>query len=370
MRVAFDPAKRRVWRICSSCDEWNLLGPEAAAAALPELEARFAALTATGEVRGEFAPVRVGAVELLRLGVRGDADSAFALRLDDEVRHREKMFRGAVIFGAVAISAMAVVEYFILGFDPWQWLTFVVMFAISAPVTLLDRRLAGGCVAASSWAITIAVLTLGLVAIFHHFGWGRVSDILFGMALVTPIMLLFLAGSRRWISIAQGYTTTGRLVGDTSNELRNLTIDWDRHGRAMIRDMPGGGVVAGDAVYDLYHFIWPRRPGVAARKIPTLSTTMAARAADLPRAAGGMRGLRRALDGYRRDRDGRIAIVDLPWIYLVAIDIAMTIEMQRDDSRIDALRARSAEASRIADEADRLLREQGESASVRDDAPE
>ena len=36
-KVAFDPAHRRVWRICASCDEWNLLGTEAAVAALPEL---------------------------------------------------------------------------------------------------------------------------------------------------------------------------------------------------------------------------------------------------------------------------------------------------------------------------------------------
>ena len=40
--VAFDPDANRVWRICTKCHHWNLLGPEASAAAIPELTARFA----------------------------------------------------------------------------------------------------------------------------------------------------------------------------------------------------------------------------------------------------------------------------------------------------------------------------------------
>lgn len=40
-RIAFDKGGTRVWRICTSCGQWNLLGREAAASALPELELRF-----------------------------------------------------------------------------------------------------------------------------------------------------------------------------------------------------------------------------------------------------------------------------------------------------------------------------------------
>nr|MBP7620697.1 hypothetical protein [Gemmatimonadales bacterium] len=50
-RIAFDPGQRRVWRICTKCGEWNLLGAEAAGAALVELEARVGQLPA--DVLGE-----------------------------------------------------------------------------------------------------------------------------------------------------------------------------------------------------------------------------------------------------------------------------------------------------------------------------
>jgi len=46
--VAFDPDANRVWRICAKCHHWNLLGPEASAAAMPELVARFATLPCAG----------------------------------------------------------------------------------------------------------------------------------------------------------------------------------------------------------------------------------------------------------------------------------------------------------------------------------
>ncbi|MEI2721517.1 MAG: hypothetical protein V9E87_15575 [Gemmatimonadales bacterium] len=46
--VAFDPTANRVWRICAKCRHWNLLGPEASSAAMPELMARFASLPSAG----------------------------------------------------------------------------------------------------------------------------------------------------------------------------------------------------------------------------------------------------------------------------------------------------------------------------------
>lgn len=46
--VAFDPDANRVWRICAKCHHWNLLGPEASAAAMPELVVRFASLASAG----------------------------------------------------------------------------------------------------------------------------------------------------------------------------------------------------------------------------------------------------------------------------------------------------------------------------------
>ena len=67
--VAFDPDHNRVWRVCEPCGHWNLLGPEAARAATPELLSRYEASTASGGpglamaiVGGKLLLLRVGAV--------------------------------------------------------------------------------------------------------------------------------------------------------------------------------------------------------------------------------------------------------------------------------------------------------------------
>lgn len=47
--IAFDPTANRVWRICEECNHWELLGPQAARVAVPELQARYnAEMTAGG----------------------------------------------------------------------------------------------------------------------------------------------------------------------------------------------------------------------------------------------------------------------------------------------------------------------------------
>ena len=40
-RIAFDPARGRVWRLCAGCGAWNLLGEVETPGALTELGARF-----------------------------------------------------------------------------------------------------------------------------------------------------------------------------------------------------------------------------------------------------------------------------------------------------------------------------------------
>ncbi len=46
--VAYDPEAPRVWRICEPCAHWNLMGPEASRAAIPELLARSEAAATAG----------------------------------------------------------------------------------------------------------------------------------------------------------------------------------------------------------------------------------------------------------------------------------------------------------------------------------
>jgi hypothetical protein len=68
-RIAFDPDHRRVWRICHQCHEWNLLGAEAAADALPELQARFAVGIQGSALEGLDAAEVSDQLILLRVGM-------------------------------------------------------------------------------------------------------------------------------------------------------------------------------------------------------------------------------------------------------------------------------------------------------------
>ena len=80
--VAFDPDANRVWRICDPCGHWNLLGPEAARAATPELLARYEASAAAGRP-GLAMAVISGKLLLLRVGAA--PNSAGAAMLAQEV---------------------------------------------------------------------------------------------------------------------------------------------------------------------------------------------------------------------------------------------------------------------------------------------
>ena len=111
-RIAFDPAHRRVWRICAKCGEWNLLGAEASERALPELEARFAAAPKRAGGEG-FAPAHVGsALELLQIGEAVVAVNDAVLR---KRRRQLAVGRWAAIAGlsvvGLTLLALAIFEY-------------------------------------------------------------------------------------------------------------------------------------------------------------------------------------------------------------------------------------------------------------------
>jgi len=79
-RIAFDPGQRRVWRICTKCGEWNLLGAEAAGVSLTELEARQPALA-----EGVHTSHLSGRMELVRVN---NLDAAEVAQFARAERHR------------------------------------------------------------------------------------------------------------------------------------------------------------------------------------------------------------------------------------------------------------------------------------------
>src|SRR4051812_10441274 len=106
-RIAFDPAKRRLWIVCTLCDRWNLTPIEERHDAIEECEKLF---------RGTFVRVSTGNVglarlhdslDLIRIGKPLRPEFA-AWRYGDEFisrRTRSYVAAGATIAGGVAASA-------------------------------------------------------------------------------------------------------------------------------------------------------------------------------------------------------------------------------------------------------------------------
>jgi hypothetical protein len=351
-RIAFDPVRHRVWRICSDCGEWNLLGPEASEAALPELSARFAARTSAGEAPAAFAPVRLGTVELIKIGAPESGEESLAFQLQREVDKRSRMYRLTyLMFGGLGFIYI-VIGYVGFGSDPWKWIFMLSEYSLTAPLLLLDRWLANERVTRWTWAITISVVVALQFAIGGHEGIAHVRIEIVGMAFATPLVLGISYAGRRWFPLAHGFTRYGRLVPISRQDVRHLTIDWTHAGELMICGLRDDQMVVGDHAIDLYHHLWPWISRTAPGKPKLYSTRNDERAAELLRAVGGLRGLFHALDGFRADQDGRIELAKLPWIYLAALEFALKVDGHDDGS--GELRSRALAASTVADEAEAL----------------
>ncbi len=119
-RFAFDPARARVWRVCSACGQWNLLGAEASAGALPELQQRFA----TGLIQ-EFDGLALsglaGTMQLIRLGATDTPAPTDPGALRDDVarqaRRREvdRRTRGLMGFFWCMLGSWVLLTLYFLG---------------------------------------------------------------------------------------------------------------------------------------------------------------------------------------------------------------------------------------------------------------
>jgi hypothetical protein len=70
---------------------------------------------------------------------------------------------------------------------------------------------------------------------------------------------------------------------------------------------------------------------------------------------GGVRGLLRALEGFRDDHGGRIPIGQLPQVYLIALDLALADRLNAV-SAVKSMHDQAAHAAAIAAEAEALDR--------------
>lgn len=101
-RIAFDSTKARLWVVCPTCDQWNLVPIEERWEALEECEK----LIETAEIRAQGAGIgvarTVGGIELLRASGISDADIANA-RYGRRIQKRQRLLQST--FAALGVLA-------------------------------------------------------------------------------------------------------------------------------------------------------------------------------------------------------------------------------------------------------------------------
>lgn len=113
-RVAYDPAKGRLWAVCRACKRWSLAPIEERWEALDELEALVTA--DPGAPRGRarllsrtdnIALFRAGPLEIVRVG-RADLTEQSWWRYGRELRERRASYKKISLAGSVAAGAVVV----------------------------------------------------------------------------------------------------------------------------------------------------------------------------------------------------------------------------------------------------------------------
>ncbi|MES2304280.1 MAG: hypothetical protein V4558_02190 [Gemmatimonadota bacterium] len=356
-KIAFDPAHRRVWRICASCEEWNLLGPEASAAALPEIEARFASAVPATLPQLALAPARVSdRLELLRLGppAEDSEPSRAALRLKREADRRARQLRWVpFLLGVTGLAVLGVLFWSSNG----DWIVpigMIQLYALVAFVTALSKKMYGE----RTWRGTLPVsATLALVAtvwLYFVAGWDHLKYGLFGMAAMLPYFFFLEPLIRRKVGILRFTLANGRRLRISQVAIPDVTISWAPEAtNVTLYDLPDGRPLSGPDVARVYRFLYGGTGSPEDFKAMVRIEAITREAYGLLQAVGGLPGLLRSLEGFRRERDGRVPISDLPMLYRVALDLALSAEYSDSDTH-DALRDRALAAAEVAEEAEAL----------------
>lgn len=103
-RVAYDPARGRLWLICGSCSRWSLVPMESRWEALEELEKLVRDGARVLSRTDNVALMRAGHVEIVRVGEAQLREEAW-WRYGRELRQRRERFRKLSKAGAVGAAA-------------------------------------------------------------------------------------------------------------------------------------------------------------------------------------------------------------------------------------------------------------------------
>ncbi|MDX2260297.1 MAG: hypothetical protein SFU84_01190 [Gemmatimonadales bacterium] len=344
-RIAFDPGQRRVWRICTKCGEWNLLGTEAAGAALPELTARDpkpSSSVRSTRVSGDLELLRIDDISKVEV-----ADLVMAEQRDGLQRATQLAAWMPVVI-IVLVSASFIFPSGLRGGATKELLGTLVMLAgISGLLTIpriFHRMRHRASVPRAMW--------LGLV--------GSQVGYLLGMWLLEGSLImakfLYLGGLPAMIafSLIPWHRLIGRFLPKQLADVM-ITDEWDA---TTIR--------------------WTISPATISLRplgrewlseddsVRVLSTAVAVHSINQTNAEGiqhahalaaslGLTGVLAALDAWRHDRDDTLTLGDIPAVYLVALELAFSREKEASKKAL-AAHEKLLEAGVVAREAEALDR--------------
>jgi len=344
-RIAFDPGQRRVWRICTKCGEWNLLGAETAGAALPELSARDPKPSAS--VRSTRLS---GDLELLRIDDLSKVEVA-DLVMAEQRDGLQRATRIAAWLPVAVIALVAVTELFPSGLSGRTMKdllgTLVMLAGVSGLLTvprIIHRLRHRASVPRAMWLIVAGTQVGYLLGMWLLEGTLIMAAFLYLVGL--PVMIAI------WLS--PWHRLFGRFLPKQFADVM-ITDEWDAAGirwtvtPAAISLKPLGGQWLSEI-----------------ESVRVLSTAVAAYAINHTNPAGvqhahalaaslGLTGVLEALDAWRHDRDDTLTLGDVPAVYLVALQLAFSRQKEGSKKAL-AAHEKLLEAGAVAEEAEALDR--------------
>jgi hypothetical protein len=345
-RIAFDPGHHRVWRICTTCGTWNLLGAEASAVAMPELEARFDAAprAATSD---DFAPAIVGPhLELIRLGEhapRGTNHFA-ALRRRRTLDRTSLIAMGITILAGVVIATVALLMLFqgVLVLGVAEYLTAIPLYNLGRELQCWRYHVPVG---RQFVLVNAVVLSIGLIAT----AIAKPVGALVVLPLFAAVIAIIAWNHRPMAVLIVPMMHPPDVLFRSREAIAQVSMSWNADtGNIQLFDLPMGQDASGAEAAEILHSIVQHRYLSPFRRRSATES-----AYNLLQAVGDLRGLLRALDGFRRDHDDRITFADLPPIYQVALDLALATPVPHVGTT-DEFGRQAREAAAIAAEAEAL----------------
>lgn len=341
-RLAFDPELDRVWRICTHCGHWNLVGRDASAACVAELRARL-----TVPTQPAIQWDTIGAVDVLLVSSRPDAVTVAR----DGLNARRYLAHGPMVrwgFAAIGVAIFVGPMFFLedipIGkLETWQGLLPMVVGPMLGQVAFrvwMRGRL-------ERWKAGVAVLgSLLLIFVVPRYSESNWLD-----ARTTTIFLLFGALLSVLADLIPVWprvqTIDGQKIRLSQRQLWQLTLGIDQAtGRAAAFGLPNGQLIAGPGLNEV----------IGALGADDLGKTMPREIEAgwlLLRQHEGLDGVMAALDRLRPEANGRHRWTDLPTAWQAALQIGV-VEANGTVKEKDALREKINAASEVAALADGL----------------